>query len=553
MTERPETSPSRGISSLESSYKKKLDEVLTSSINPSTLYTFYDDALESLITTLSSVTTSYKEIHPDTPLVGRELEDTATQFFHLPSIPTLLDAISERQEDLKHLQTRIIDHTGMSPEVFVPPSDSEKYGIVQGSGRGLEEKKLIPRLETLIYILEHDLGVTLEDDVKIVSGVTTNAMMREEPYIRVDIKSHDRLVYLCNEEGNATFVFDAEVIKKYVPDIEMLDKMDKTEYKSIIASDQSVGVVLRYHADTWRDEVLQALSEPFSLVSKRERSIISVKKQSDFDLMPKRREGWESASSLQRNLSVDKKTIEKFVEQFKPNHPEWFEIQKTSGSPAERYHPELVAKIIEYFTSIPQKKEGWNSLRGLRETRSINEEKAKHFIKPFRVTNPEWFEIQKTFGKPAERYHPELVAKIIEHFTTIPQKKEGWEGASSLKVVVSVDRKSIEEYAGQSKILHPEWFEMQKKNGRPIEHYHPDLVTKIIEHFTAIPKKKEGWESASTLVVAAGSESIRKFTEQFKTDHSEWFEMQKTGARLAEHYHPELAKRIKEHFPLRNK
>lgn len=419
MIERPEVSPSRDISSLESGYKKKLDEVITSSINPSTLHTFYDDALEFLIATLSSVTASYKEIHPDTSLVGRELEDVATEFFHLPSIPTLLDAISERQEDLKHLQTRIIDHTGMSSEVFVPPSDSEKYGIVQGSGRGLEEKKLIPRLETLVYILEHDLGVTFEDDVKIVSGITTNAVMREEPYIRVGIEPYGRLVYLCNEEGNATFVFDAETIKKYVPDIETLDKMDKTEYKSIIVSDQSVGVVLRYHADTWRDEVLQALSEPFSLVSKKETPARPVKRRSDFEVIPNKKEGWKTANSLHVVVPASTESIRKFADKFKGPHQRWFEMQITRANVAEHYHPDLVTKIIEHFSVIPPKKEGWESASSLRATVADYESICK-FVKPFKGSHPQWFEMQKSgkkaIGKLAEHYHPDLVKHIKEHF-----------------------------------------------------------------------------------------------------------------------------------------
>ena len=70
--------------------------------------------------------------------------------------------------------------------------------------------------------------------------------------------------------------------------------------------------------------------------------------------IPKKKEGWESASSLKKQKDFgDSRTIAAFAETFRVQHPEWFEEQKTDRSAAvEDYHRELDAKLIEHLTKI---------------------------------------------------------------------------------------------------------------------------------------------------------------------------------------------------------
>ncbi len=465
--------------------------MLSSSITPSTIHTFYDTALQELVATLGRITESYKELHPDTELRGRALEDAATDFFRLKNINAILDAITEKQADLADLASRIIAHTKFDPAIFVPPTPEEIYSVHPGSGKGMELKKIIPRLETLIYILEHDLDTPLEEVGEIVSGATMDSMMREHPYVRVLLPTHERIVYLCNEEGNATFVFSSDIVSDSLP-LTTLDVTDKKTYKELIRQNPTQGTVIRYHANTWRDHMIHSLTEPFSPNVHTDEGIETKKshqtqRRSDFETVPQKKDGWESASSLSLRdaLPGGSKTIKEYVEQFRAGHPEWFERQKNKTKIGEHYHPDLVALIIEHFTAIPQKKDGWESRSLLQGMLFAGRESIKKFAEQFRTEHPEWFERQKNKTQTAEYYHPDLVTKITEHFTAIPQKRDGWESASSLSAMLSVASKTTKEYVEQFRAGHPEWFEVQKPNGRggTAEHYHPELVEIIKQKF----------------------------------------------------------------------
>ena len=106
---------------------------------------------------------------------------------------------------------------------------------------------------------------------------------------------------------------------------------------------------------------------------------------------------------------------------------------------------------------------------------------------------------------------------------------------------------------------HPEWFEIQRHHRGESECYAPELVLEAKKYFEVmvmIPKKKEGWESASGLMkqCSASPDTIQAYTEQFRDKYPEWFENQRAdNEKLAEHYSPELVAKIIEYFQTRNK
>jgi hypothetical protein len=83
---------------------------------------------------------------------------------------------------------------------------------VSGSGT-YEAPRKLDRLVTLAYILERDFDID-PSTVRYVQGSTTDTMLRQEPYVRVEIEDLNRVVYVCDEEGNASYVFDAEVLEQ---------------------------------------------------------------------------------------------------------------------------------------------------------------------------------------------------------------------------------------------------------------------------------------------------------------------------------------------------
>jgi len=487
-----ETSPLESI-------RHEYQDILSLTIQPDTIQTFYNNAINQLVAVNEKLVALYKKENPHDMQEGASLEDAAAAYFHVTPINQVLDAISLRRRDMDALEARIQEVLGLSPEVFVPPQVDEKYRVTPGSGKGLEEKKLIPRLMTLVYILEHDLGLHIgkDDDVDkdaqvvLVRGEVVDSMMRTVPYYRVSVGPYNRTIYICDGEGNAGFVFVTDRIQEVFPSIEDLDRASKKEYKDMIEAHPGIGMVVRYGAN-WRERMLEAITSDFEMLSETELSKQKiVRPRSDFEskkVIPKKKEGWESANSLQVICKTSKKTIKDYTNQFENEHLDWFEIQKASGNDAMHYHPDLVAEIIEHFTDVPQKREGWECASSLSMLKIADYESIKKYAETFRSQHLDWFEDQEVGSKTAEHYHPDFVAKIIEHFSSIQVKREGWESANGLENLVKPDPKSIKKYAETFHGAHPQWSQKQRIAGSEVICYHPDLIAKIIEHFTTRKK-----------------------------------------------------------------
>ena len=331
-------------------FTTSLNAVTSLTISPENITSFYDHALHRLTGLIDEIVPTYLVSHTGAQEQGKALEDKALAYYGLTSVHNILTAIGQHMMLLQEVEHRLQTMSGFEKEVFVPPNKESSY-LVTGSNAGFEKKKLIPRLMTLGYILEHDCGITLTDTnaISIVSGDVTSSMMRESPYIRVAIAPLNRIVYLCNEEGNASFVFDQEKVLAHVGTITLLDVMEKRRYKEMIAHDGSIGTVIRQSA-LWRADMYEALTESLQKEGEETKAIPKELVSPDFKkIIPKKEEGWGSANVLKKMCNVDVETMKSFAETFRKKRPEWFEVQKVRGQSAEHYHPDLVAKLVEHF------------------------------------------------------------------------------------------------------------------------------------------------------------------------------------------------------------
>ena len=112
---------------------------------------------------------------------------------------------------------RVIAQANKSSDVFVPP-DSAPVSQATGGGTGMEKKGKQPKLENLLFVLMNDFGIDPDDSeaVSIVRGSVNPNMMREEPYYQVTVPGIDKVILVCQEYGNATFVFNGEWVRGQV-------------------------------------------------------------------------------------------------------------------------------------------------------------------------------------------------------------------------------------------------------------------------------------------------------------------------------------------------
>lgn len=321
-------SPYQSLESLKSVYKDRLDAILNKQLRIDNIETFADESLNETISLTDEILEQYKnnpEFNSDTTLDTQQQEDAAFKILELPNIQEVLQSIIDVRDKIQTLKEYINTNTENIDEVITPPQPDYQTEIVAGSGEGME-KKMFPRLLTLLYIIEHDFDIE-PSKVSITKGTTTSNMMRKTPYVRVEIPDLERAVYICDEEGNASYIFDTEKLKEKDISLEELDKDDKGDKNSLVAHYPGIGIRV-VQSNTWRTRVSNLLGEPIPEIetdgeeqeAREERKIIS-----EF----KRRRGveWPSFDQFQsevREFYPGEGEVGKWYRKERKNHPNWY-------------------------------------------------------------------------------------------------------------------------------------------------------------------------------------------------------------------------------------
>jgi len=183
--------------------------------------TYVDDALGAVINLVEGVVAEYDaqsgaEWQQLGEANGKEREDAALKHFGLEDVEAILRHLVYKASQFAVID-RVIAQANKSSDVFVPP-DSAPVPQVTGSGTGMEKKGKQPKLKNLLVMLKSEFGIDPDDPeaVSIVRGSVNPNMMREEPYYQVTVPGIDKVILVCQEYGNATFVFNGEWVRGQV-------------------------------------------------------------------------------------------------------------------------------------------------------------------------------------------------------------------------------------------------------------------------------------------------------------------------------------------------
>jgi hypothetical protein len=240
---------------LKQKYSLKLGNILYKPLSVENIESFADEALEDIIKLIESLLNEYENnpnFEKDDSLNKQEKEDDACIKLGILNITAILERILEVKDNIDKIKQYVDESTQDIDTVITPPDDLDR-SIIPGDGNKFEKKKLIPRLVTLMYILEKDFGIDIKDveGVEITRGIVTNNMVRKNPYIRVIISSLERVVYICDEEGNASYVFDIEKLNKQRIDVSELDIDGKQDKNSLIDYHPGIGIRI-IQTPNWR-------------------------------------------------------------------------------------------------------------------------------------------------------------------------------------------------------------------------------------------------------------------------------------------------------------
>ncbi len=247
-----------------SNYQQRFAEIIGRELDARTIDTYADDALNDLVALVEEVTVEYPS--DDRQITGVEREQYALEQAELDddAVETALDHINEIAHSIERLDALIAKKRRLVSTVIVPPELAEGTEIKPRDGSFEKVKERIPKLKTLLLLLEKSFDINIEDDeqVTITSGALRPHMMRQVSYDVVAVPRLGRVVLVCDEAGNTTFMFDTGVCDEYGITPEYLSELSKAELKDLIHGDASLGGVIDYSKE-YADHLLRGLTQAF--------------------------------------------------------------------------------------------------------------------------------------------------------------------------------------------------------------------------------------------------------------------------------------------------
>jgi hypothetical protein len=411
-------------------------------------------------------------------------------------------------------------------EVILPPSEIE---IKKGSGTGLRELGIIPRSTMFMETLT-ELGLKYS----VIEGKNSPKMVRKLSYLIFSIPSIEKVAFINDEEGNATYVVHG------VKSGEWRDYIDKTK-EELYEMPQNQVSILYYpnknekgHQDRWKNKIKNLLTNPIEAGKEK---------------LEEAPEDWVTTNFLAETLNSYSITVKNYAEKYKKEHPEWFKIYKSKmGQPREFYSPELVKLItgkIDKYRSIP---ENWISSRALSGEIGVSIATLRKGSEVYKQAHPEWFQLSKNLsGERAMYYHPELIKELKDKFKDNIPPPENFVSITPIMKILKSDFRAVKGYLNAYRAEHPEWFKnFRDSKGEIREHYSVYLVKELTGKYS-LPAP-DGWQMFMSLTKIFGRDYkvIRKMVEAYRPSHPEWFRRFKNKrGHLGEFFSPELIEIIR--------
>jgi hypothetical protein len=181
----------------EQVYQARIETVLNTPLSPENINTYTQDALEALITVTGEVAQMYDAAPVIRTDLQREHETAAFAYFGLTPIDATLDHIAGVADHLRDLDD-IVARIPTIQTVITPPDEGR---IRVGGGDFALDHSRIPRLKTILFILENEFDIdiqTILDEDRIVEGIVTPDMVRKTPYAAIDATEINKFILVCD-------------------------------------------------------------------------------------------------------------------------------------------------------------------------------------------------------------------------------------------------------------------------------------------------------------------------------------------------------------------
>jgi len=553
---------------LREKYKKRLDEILFKQLTVDNISSFADDALEGVVTLTKDILEQYKSnlnfVHA-VDLNDQAKEDDAFKKLNLPNLQIILQSIIDIKTQIDDIQRFIQEKKIVSEEVIIPPQDG-KIKINSGIGSGVE-KGFIPRLVTLIYILEHDFDIP-RDGILIIEGSVEQNMVRQTPYVCISVEALNRVVYICDEEGNASYIFDTQKLKEHGISLEQLSFQDKRAQLELIYSHPGIGRRI-IQTPWWRSHVSQALGEEIQVDLDRD-DINESDRETIVDSEFKEKKVYLPYDDFEREVRENydgESAISVWYKKVRKLHRNWPALPDTKYKNAGwKSWPELVgyekreridfaefkkqvkveyknqSNIGQWYSDeydkhkgwpsspdVSYKHEGWISWANLLDLEEINHLPFEEFQKEVRALYVEGSSITRWYREEQKKH------KNWPSSPNAVYKKRGWTGWLELFGKERVKFLEFREFKSQVASLYPgsvavgTWYDNEKENHKDWPKKPDDTYAKTgwIDWFELVGKERPKFLSYKEFKdemtkLYKGESNVSAWYELERKKHDNW-------------------------------
>lgn len=287
------------IESLRLKYKLKFEAIWNAPLYVHNIKTFAESALRA-VTNLNEEVVALFPTH-----TGVEGEDYVYRELELPNLNSVLDRIVQKQHQIENIEKYISEQLQNASRILMPTKPAHIFTHT-GTDTGFTEHQSEYRLLTLMYILENDFALT-QKDIQIIPGSVSSEMMRREPYVQVFIPQLKRVVYVCDEIGNTTFIFDTEKLHSAGITIDQIDFSRKPEIQKMLSQHPDIGRSVDM-SNQWRSNLSMFLSSEIPEYTTVSREVASEFEQKKFltlsEFKTEIKEVWDAVPEADRPTSI---------------------------------------------------------------------------------------------------------------------------------------------------------------------------------------------------------------------------------------------------------
>jgi len=327
-------------------FSNRLERILSTPLTPENIDFYADSALGDLVILSAEAVREYEDKVPDsldTYATEGDREDAAFEYFDLPSINLSLEHIGGLAAEIRGLD-RTIEALSRRGEVIIPPDKTIDLQITTSDG-SYEEKKVMPRLKTILLLLKKTYGVDIEDPehLTLQKGILDPRMMRGESYVALIAPKLEHTIFVCDEDGNATYVIHNPTLEMLNLSPEDLMGMTKSEINELLAKNSSIGKRIVY-SSRFVNNIQTALS-----VEEDHQNDLDPRFQRVEYLRPSAElapEGYLSESGIAKELGVSGRLVKKVMHSLNETIGESL-VYKFGSNTTNGYSPEQIQIIRE--------------------------------------------------------------------------------------------------------------------------------------------------------------------------------------------------------------